>query len=672
MARAGSARRTALLVAGLLHVSPLVAQAPGEAGPQIFTPDYFDQFNPVDAYDMVRRLPGFKLVEIDEDVRGFTGSRGNVLVDGRTPPGKGQTLEQLLRRLPASSVLRIELIRGGSHGGATGSFDLVANIVRRSRAATSGSVLAGASAAREIGLKPDARLEYSRESGPRRLQATVGLSTEIDEDSGTGDIIEVEAGEPRGSIIARDEREYKRKLVTGLEYDLPVAGGILSANFNGARETKREEIRSKAEGFERASTERERTWSAETAAQFKVPAGAGELETLVSHRTEWLNAVAREEQERFSENVRTSETLARAEFRREGKGLQLVGSLEAALNRLRGKAELSEGDVVQPIIGSDVAVSERRAEASIGATWQPARQLTLETTLRGEYSAIHSTGDASQQDNFLFLKPRMRISWDNGLTRVQLSLQREAAQLDFEDFLASADLDRDDVLAGAPSLKPPTTWTFSALAEQRFWKGGSLILTFRRERIDDVIDRVLVADNGELFDAVGNIGRARRTIIEAELTTPLDQLGLGGMELRVDLIYVKSRVTDPITGAGRPISEDKPFEGEIRVTHDIPGGRWSWGAEAIFGSHEREYRFDEFRREQSGLSTGAHVEFRPARNWRIRAEVENISWKGLRDERHRFDGPRSTGVLESVTTRRIDVDPIFTFSVRRSLGAAKD
>ena len=94
---------------------------------------------------MVRKLPGFELIEGDEEVRGFTGSRGNILFDGRAPTSKQETLEQMLRRIPASAVLRIELIRGGAKSTATGGYDLVANVIRRKVASTSASILAGAS-----------------------------------------------------------------------------------------------------------------------------------------------------------------------------------------------------------------------------------------------------------------------------------------------------------------------------------------------------------------------------------------------------------------------------------------------------------------------------------------------------------------------------------------------
>ena len=668
MAKLG-VHRTNLFLASLLLCSALNAQTPNDAGTQVFAPDFFASSKPADAYDMIRRLPGFKLIEVDDEVRGYTGSRGNILFDGRTPSGKQDSLEQMLRRIPAASVVRIELIRGGTKGAATGGYDLVANVVRRAKAASSGSAMAGISAADEVGIRPDGRIEYSRDGARSRLDAAIELATEIDEDSGWGEIVETDPDGAVEKVIGRDEREYVRTISASAEHKLTLGEGELVANLSGARAVTREEIRSTEEGIEIEAREKERIWSAEIGVQYERPVGGGELEAVLVQRTEWLNADAEEEDELFSESTRNSETLARAEYRRENGGLQYFGSIEVALNKLTGDAELSAGGLPVPITGSDVAVSERRAEVAIGATLQSSRNFALESSLRAEYSAIRSTGDTSQDDNFLFWKPRVRLSWDNRHTRLQATLEREAAQLDFEDFVASAELDRDDVIAGATSLKPPTTWSISTVFEQRFWDGGALTLTFRRERIDDVIDRVVVESEGELFDAVGNIGRGKRTTLRAELTVPLGRIGLSGMEIRADLAFLKSRVTDPITGEKRTISEDKPFEGELRFTHDLPGGRWSWGVDATLTEQEREFRFDEVRRERTGTALGMHVEFRPTSNWRIRGEVENAAWKDLTDKRDQYDGMRSYGILESVETRRINTDPIFTLSLRRSFGA---
>jgi hypothetical protein len=666
-------RRGALAVAALLiatFATPAAAQ--GGEQVQVFPAEYFAELHPADAYDMVRRLPGFELIEGDEEVRGFTGSRGNVLFDGRSPSGKQETLEQMLRRIPAASVLRIELTRGGAKSTATGGYDLVANVIRRQQTATSASVLAGGSAAEEIGAKPNFRAELSRQSRDWRLDASAALDTDIDDDSGRGRLVEQT---PSGTEIGRedrDEREFSRTASLNAEYKVPAAGGELVANANVARERTLERILSTEDEERSLATGRDQLWSAEASGQYGAAVAGGDLEALVLQRVGRLRARDEEEDESFTEATRTSETIARAEYRRGSDRLRFFGSVEGTLNRLTSDADLVIGGEQVPINGSDVNVSERRAEAALGAIWKPAASLVVEPTLRAEISTIRSTGDSRSREHFLFWKPRLRLSWDRGSRRIQATIEREAAQLDFSDFVASAELDRGDVVAGATALRPPTTWSFSATFEQRFWDDGALLLTYRREWIDDLIDEVLIEENGELFDAIGNIGKGTRRILKAELTLPFERLGIPGMQLKAALTFLKSRVTDPVTGRRRVISEDRPFEGDIQLNHDVPGGRWSWGAEASLAHREREFRFDEARLERKGPLFGAHIEFRPRASWRVRLEAENIGSRSLVETRSKFDGTRASGILDSIEARRLRTSPIVTFSLRKAFGAAAD
>ena len=107
-----------LVVACALPAQAQAAQvAPaGQDGRNTYLPDYFSDTAPANAYDMILRLPGFSLVEADADVRGYAGASGNVLFDGSRPTSKRESLAGLLKRIPARSVQRIELIQAGTPG----------------------------------------------------------------------------------------------------------------------------------------------------------------------------------------------------------------------------------------------------------------------------------------------------------------------------------------------------------------------------------------------------------------------------------------------------------------------------------------------------------------------------------------------------------------------------
>lgn len=666
-----------LIVAAALGAASAAAQAsasPVTNSVETFPADYFASIHPADAYDMVRKLPGFEIIEGDEEVRGFTGSRGNVLFDGRVPSGKQESLEQMLRRVPAASVSRIELLRGGSQSAAIGGYNLIANVIlKRVAASTSASALGGLATADGVALKSVLRFELTRERDERRLNLTAALDVDIDDDSGSGSLVERNSDGDVTAREKRDEREFERSLSVDAEYKFPLGVGQLVANANLARTRADERVASTDDALPaEVATDREQRWDGETGLQFSGKLGGGDLEALVSHRFGRVKAHAEEEDESFTETTRTAETIARLEHRRGSERLRAFASIEGALNKLGSDAELEVDGIPVPLSGSDVEVTEHRAEGALGATWKPSDSITVEPSIRAEISRIQSTGDSEQDESFLFWKPRLRLSWSKGDNRLTVTAEREAAQLDFGDFVASVELDRDDVTAGASSLRPPTTWSISATYERRFWENGAVLVTARQEWIDNVIDRVVVESGGELFDAVGNIGSGTRQSLNAELTLPLERLGLFGMQVRANATWLRSRVEDPITGERRIISEDRPFEGEVRLIHDVAGGEWSWGVDASFAHHEREFRLDEERLERKGTAIGAYLEFRPRRDWRLRLEGENIISRALVDTREHYDESRASGDIETIETRRLRTARIASFTVRKSFGGGSN
>lgn len=128
-------KRTAISAA-ILGVSMLsgmhVAYAQTDTRPGVtqFETSYFSRSQPATAYDIVILLPGLRLTEGDADLRGYSGTGGNILIDGQRPASKGQTLEEILKRIPVSAVEHVELIRSGAAGVDMQGYAVMANIVR--------------------------------------------------------------------------------------------------------------------------------------------------------------------------------------------------------------------------------------------------------------------------------------------------------------------------------------------------------------------------------------------------------------------------------------------------------------------------------------------------------------------------------------------------------------
>ncbi len=144
-------------IAGLSITIGAQAQPPSAARSgdvTIYSPADFADNAPANAWDMLSRLPGFVTVDADEDVRGYAGARGNVLIDGARPTSKHEDTKTLLKRIPASAVERIELIRGGVPGIDMAGYALLANVVRRHEATSQSAIEAGVLAAADGWMAP--------------------------------------------------------------------------------------------------------------------------------------------------------------------------------------------------------------------------------------------------------------------------------------------------------------------------------------------------------------------------------------------------------------------------------------------------------------------------------------------------------------------------------------
>ena len=117
MKRAGAARRIGVFAASWLVLGlPSLAWSaePASEAASSFAAGFFTQYNPTTAADMVARVPGFDLQDGAER-RGFAASSGNLLINGERPSSKAVPSE-ILKRIPAGAVVRIELLSGSDAG----------------------------------------------------------------------------------------------------------------------------------------------------------------------------------------------------------------------------------------------------------------------------------------------------------------------------------------------------------------------------------------------------------------------------------------------------------------------------------------------------------------------------------------------------------------------------
>ena len=114
-----------------LAAANVASETATERGVIAYPPSFFEASRPSTALDMISRLPGFRL-DGGDNARGFAGTAGNVLINGERPTTKSENLEGILKRISASAVERIELIRGGAPGIDMQGKTILANVVIKS------------------------------------------------------------------------------------------------------------------------------------------------------------------------------------------------------------------------------------------------------------------------------------------------------------------------------------------------------------------------------------------------------------------------------------------------------------------------------------------------------------------------------------------------------------
>jgi len=140
------ARPGQAMAASDVAAEPSVAQAPASRV-KTYEAAYFAAFAPNNALDMVRRVPGFQLEDNDDDgdVRGFSQAAGNVVFNGARPSSKSEGLDEMLARIPASRVVRIEVGSGEIYGSDYAGKNQVLNLVLSEAGGIDGNVKASAS-----------------------------------------------------------------------------------------------------------------------------------------------------------------------------------------------------------------------------------------------------------------------------------------------------------------------------------------------------------------------------------------------------------------------------------------------------------------------------------------------------------------------------------------------
>lgn len=675
IALAGAA--TIALLSGVAHAQTALqdpAAADSQRGVLTFTPEFFADARPNTALDMIQRLPGFAFDSGNQGTRGFAGAAGNVLVDGDRPATKSDGLGGVLSRISADSVERVELIRGGAPGIDMQGQTVVANVVLKRTVTTQRVLETNAYFYPDGYIGPILAGQWSRREGESQTEAS--FSTTTDRTDGTGDGFR-RRYDVDGNLIQDADLDlwdrFRNVRLTGA-VQRPVGGGRLRVNaiaswFGSDRE--QDLLIRSGPGADAFNVQDSDEYGGEIGVSWNRDLGPRtSLELTGLQRLSVSDYVGDSDSagqtSRFTAEGTSGESIVRSVIRfRKSERWAWEGGGELAYNFLDGDTAYSENGVPIPLGNASVKVEELRGEAFGQATWRPSAHWTVEAGLRVEVSEISQSGDSDLSKSFVYPKPRIQTTFTPAAGhQFRFRLEREVGQLDFDDFVASADIDVGQVEAGNPDLEPYKAWIAEFLYERRFWDEGVFDVTYTHAEIEDVTDFIPLAGG---FEGIGNIGDGTQDVFRLRLTLPTDRLGISGGRLQARTEWRWSEVIDPLTGETRPLQGHQDFGCGMNFNQDLRGGRWAWGFDHGCNlDRGKTFRIREVYDFYAEPFMTVYVQWKPDDRTTLKVDLGNATDRARGYDRDIYTGRRDVSPIAYRETRRTQMSPWLFVQLRRT------
>jgi hypothetical protein len=647
----------AALMLGTSTAAQTAAAAPSgqPARTTAYDAAFFAQYAPRTALDIAQRVPGFTLdlgnnqAGNGNDVRGFAGTAGNVVINGSRPSTKAEALDTTLSRIPAQRVVRVEVSPGDLYGSDYAGKSQVLNVVLSDAGGFDVNVTAAAKRWSSGYVNTDIQGSALIRRGSSTINVSAGTGRNRQFEEGTDDLTDL----GNGQLI-----EHRRKHNSYFNKDPFVAGSW--ALEHGQDKAIRLNARWQPSSFDLFQDNRVTPPGApvhddnliQTYRDPVIELGGDVTRPLAGGAIKFVALATRRKRHDvdnyiqragllsnnaavnggFEQTVRAkrNETIGRLSWTRSNLlGFSFEAGAEAAYNTLDDKVDLfaidEDGEKVRidlPI--ADAKVKEKRGEVYINVGRNLSPSLRIDGGINYEFSNLKVSGDASADRTLKFLKPNLTLDWKpGGGWHTQFSVRRTVAQLNFYDFISFGDLSTKRFTGSNADLEPQRAWEFRATVEHPIFTDGLFKLDLGYDLISKLQDQILIIDDrGKAFSGPGNLGTGKRAFATLTVDAPLSRLWKG-LRVKFNGTLQRTRVDDPITHQPRKFSGFFPsWQWDLNVRRDA--GPWSYGFELSDNQHFTFYRTDEFDINMNrGAYMTAFVEFRPTARTAINFSVDN-------------------------------------------------
>lgn len=688
-----------------LSQTTLAQETDGENSTVIYPAEYFAQWAPITAKDMLDRIPGQDNSSPSRGGSGIPGgnptsggrglgggnSGGNeILVNGKRTAGKNNQTSDLLNRISADQVQEFQIIRGTSGDLDVRGSGQVVNVVlfeelsnssisyeANVRRAQDGELVPGGSASLS-GQRGNLSYLFSASATPRYFNAINKENSRLGDYSINDRVIEEQT---------RDQVNNELSMNLGYDFSsnssfrLNALYAIQDAPNDVDRFTTNLRVQPNTLTTEREDNPTDRdNW--EIGADYEITFSNGDRFKLLgianqdnrdSTRERFLlDDSGNEQNNLFLNNTGvTEEKIVRGSYTMDlfdGQDIEFgIERAQTSLDATLALGLLIDGGATSDAVGgltpqavsnANSNVEEIRYEPFLIHNWIINSKMSLESTLIYETSEISQTGDVSNKRDFDFVKPKVDFRY-NLTPSLQLrgGIEKIVNQLSFTDFVAENDSEDNDTTtqAGNASLRQQWQWRYTFNTEYRLPNdAGVLSAELFYAQHEDVIDRIdATTDEANLRSANGNIGDGVEYGLNLNASIRMGMINMPNLLVTTGLNLQDSEVTDPFLGIERRFQNYQRGRFSLTFRHDIPEWRMNWGMQyfdRIDGGMFR-YDVDDIEFNVGEPRVNLFTEIRDTRGITYRLDLGALTNGSQCRRRSRFVGRISANILEEIESR---------------------
>lgn len=677
--------------------------------------EYFQRFEPISAGDALKRVPGVSfssdVLEYDEvQLRGLPSIYSQVQVNGQNMTGAGNDRVFFVDRIPAELIDGIEIVRSPSAdmssegiGGTVNAKlkragQITGGWVRGSGFAVEGDELRGAGSIGYGNTIGDTSYLFSADVQQRRNPKFKtsevfkpdgeldGYSTQQDTRDGTDYAFNGEVAQKLGDGLLRVYGFYVLTDRTEDEFtpDYDVDNGVIGAL---------KEVETQHEGILQQNMS--------IVGDYRIPDGKNEAQILFGYN-------------RFVDNLETVEDatedddiapypLALSEIERiDTVDQDWFGTLAYTANfnsMISVKVGLDvrdkSRDFRQTVLDEDLDdatppngkfnIEENRIDPFVKATWNFVPGLSIETGVRMEHTSRELWGPefarvSSEADEY---NPSVHLRYAlTEETTLRFSVARTVLRPSF-DMLTPATLIEEPTdqtaTRGNPYLEQETAWGIDAGFDQKIGDRGIFGFNFFDR---DIRNKIELTGSGELTPdddcedlnedpaqcnilEYRNLGKGRAWGIELDLDMPLTALGLPDTSIFANYTWLRSELTDPVTGQKRGFRDQPNYIYNLGFIHNVPVWNSAFGASYQKRGESLAYDYSEIQRLSYEGNLEAFWETRLSKSTVVRLTGANLLDAEKLERTGSYEGDIN-GDLDEVEVEREKSGRLILMTVRQA------